>query len=292
MNIKETSDLSDLQEKIKFFLDTRKLDGLSDKTLRQYRSELKLFSQYCSKPVASITINDLRGYLASAQSKHELKRTTINNKVNVLKAFFKFLSSEEIIIKDPSTKLKTMKVDYKSLRDELDEEELEIFRNSCKTIRERALVEFLVSSGCRVSETSYIKTSDIDWTDKSLTVVGKGNKRRKVFFSVKAKIQLKMYLSQRKGEGEYLFISERSPYQPINKDQIEKIIRNIGHRTDIKKPITPHVLRHTFATSALQRGMDISIIQQLLGHESINTTQIYATTSDQMLKRAYDQYAA
>lgn len=283
---------SDLDEKIKFFLDTRRLDGLSENTILAYKSELMQFSRYCTKPVLAITLNDLRGYLADAQSNHQLKRTTSNNKTTIIKTFFQFLTSEEILVKNPATKLKILKVDLKSLRDELDDEELENLRNVCKTTRDRALVEFLVSSGCRVSETASVLISDIDWNDRSLLVLGKGNKTRRVYFSVKAKLQIKMYLAQRKGESDHLFISEHAPYQAINKDQIEKIIRTIAARTTISKPVTPHVLRHTFATQALQRGMDISIIQKLLGHESINTTQIYATTSEVMLKRAYEQYAA
>lgn len=283
---------SDLEEKIKFFLDTRRLDGLSENTIGAYQSELRQFSKHCSKPIADITLNDLRRYLADVQSKRQLKRTTLNNKTTILKTFFHFLASEEMLIKNPAVKLKLLKVDLKSLRDELDDEELENLRNVCKTTREKALVEFLVSSGCRVTETASICISDIDWNDRSLLVVGKGDKTRRVFFSVKAKMQIKMYLAQRKGESDHLFISEHAPYQPINKDQIEKIIRTIALRTTISKPVTPHVLRHTFATQALQRGMDISIIQKLLGHESINTTQIYATTSEVMLKRAYEQYAA
>lgn len=283
---------SDLPEKIMFFLDTRRLDGLSEKTLHTYKSELFQFCRCCSKPVAQITINDLRSYISEAQTKHKLKRTTINNKITTLRTFFQFLTAEEILIKDPSTKLKTLKVDVKNLRKELDEEELEILRNACKSAREKALVEFLVSTGCRVSETTHVKVSDIDWNDRSLTVLGKGNKSRKVFFSVKAKIHIKTYLSQRKGESDCLFISEHSPYQAINKDQVEKSVRTIAKRTNIKKPVTPHVLRHSFATMALARGMDITIIQQLLGHENLGTTQIYASTSEQMLKRAYEQYAA
>jgi len=287
-----SSSASDLNEKIKFFLDTRLLDGLSAKTINAYKSELVQFSRYCSKTVSQITISDLRGYIADAQSEHALKRTTINNKTTILKTFFRFLVSEEMLTKDPAAKLKILKVDLKSLRDELDEEELENLRNACKTTREKALVEFLVSSGCRVTETANVCISDIDWNDRSLMVVGKGDKSRRVFFSVKAKMQMKLYLDQRKGESDHLFIAERAPYRDISQDQIEKIIRTIATRTTIDKPVTPHVLRHTFATQALQRGMDISIIQKLLGHESINTTQIYATTSEVMLKRAYEQYAA
>lgn len=286
------SSVSDLDEKIKFFLDTRRLDGLSEKTIGAYQSELRQFRRYCSKPVAEISLNDLRGYLADAQSKRQLKRTTLNNKTTILKTFFQFLTSEEMLIKNPAVKLKLLKVDLKSLRDELDEEELENLRNVCKTARDRALVEFLVSSGCRVTETANVCVTEIDWNDRSLLVLGKGNKTRRVYFSVKAKMQIKLYLDQRKGESDHLFISEHAPYQAINKDQIEKIIKNIANRTTISKPVTPHVLRHTFATQALQRGMDISIIQRLLGHESISTTQIYATTSEMMIKRAYEQYAA
>lgn len=291
VNKNQTDTASDLPEKVKFFIDTRRLDGISEKSLRSYKSELDQFCRYCTKPVVQITINDLRSYISQAQSR-SLKRTTLNNKITILRTFFQFLTAEEILAKDPSVKLKTLKVDLKSLRDELDDEELEILRNACESTREKAIVEFLVSTGCRVTETTNVKLSDIDWNDRSLLVLGKGNKTRRVYFSVKAKLLLEAYLNQRKGDCDHLFISERAPYLPINKDQIEKIIRTISKRTDIEKPVTPHVLRHTFATQALSRGMDITIIQQLLGHESINTTQIYATTSEVMVRRAYEQYAA
>ena len=145
-------------------------------------------------------------------------------------------------------------MDLKSLRESLTIEELETLRNTCRDIREKLVVEFLCSTGCRVSEALNIRVSKIDWTDRSILVHGKGDKDRYVYFSVKCKLLLKQYLAERKGcISDYLFISDRAPYQRLTKSGMEKAIKRIAQRTTITKSVSPHVLRHTFATIALAR---------------------------------------
>lgn len=284
---------SDLAEKIDLFIGVRKLDGLSDQTLTTYQDEMKLFSRYISKPVAEISTNDIRSYFAKIQKEKHLEKTTINNKIHIMHSFFGFLYNEDIIASDPSKKLKTQKVDLKSLRESLTIEELETLRNTCRDIREKLVVEFLCSTGCRVSEALNIRVSKIDWTDRSILVHGKGDKDRYVYFSVKCKLLLKQYLAERKGcISDYLFISDRAPYQRLTKSGMEKAIKRIAQRTTITKSVSPHVLRHTFATIALARGMSLELIQQLLGHSNIATTQIYAETSQRVVRAAYEQYIA
>jgi len=186
--------------------------------------------------------------------------------------------------------LKNIKVDIKNLREHLTAEELETLRNSCKDIREKIIIEFLYSTGVRVSEAVEAKISHINWVESSLIVHGKGDKYRTVYFSVKCKLYLEEYMKFRNGESDSLFLGIRYPYKPLTKSGIEKIITKITLRTNISKSISPHVLRHTMAVHALQRGMDITMIQQLLGHEELNTTQIYAKVDNKKLQLAYQTH--
>jgi integrase/recombinase XerD len=283
---------TDLPEKITFFLGLKGLEGLSKQSISRYKDELTMFHRYVIKPTSQITINDIRRYFAIIQSERSYSKVTINGKMSVLKSFFGTLYKEEIIEKDPTVRLKNIKVDVKSLREHLSVEELEIIRNVCENIREKAIVEFLVSTGVRVSELVETKLSDINWNENSLVVHGKGDKYRTVYFSVKCKLFLKEYLRTRKDIHDSLFVGERFPYDPLAKTGVEKLIKRIGNRTAITKSISPHVFRHTYATLALARGMDITMIQQLLGHEQINTTQIYAKTNTRQLQIAYEKYIA
>ena len=162
---------NDVEHYIEFFLNLKKLEGLLPLTLKRYGEELRLFARYVQKPVLSITINDLRKYLVKAQTK-PLAKTTINNKIGALRTFFQTLYREEIIPKDPSIKLVNLKVDLKSLRHPLDAEELEQLRNVCSTVKEKAFVEFLFSTGCRISEVVEAAQSKINWNDCSLFVHG------------------------------------------------------------------------------------------------------------------------
>lgn len=282
--------VSDLNEKINFFIGIKQLEGLSVQSLRRYYEELNMFSRYVLKSVSQITVNDIRLYFSSIQSENIYKKTTINGKLGVLRSFFGTLHKEEVIDKNPAIRLKNLKVDNKNLREHLTVEELEEIRNACVTIREKALVEFLYSTGCRVSEVTSIKVSDISWDKSCLIVHGKGDKYRTVYFSVKCKIYLQKYINENKAKSEILFIGEKRPFKGLTKSGIEKIIKKIASRTALSKSIYPHIFRHTFATLALQKGMDIEVIQQLLGHEQINTTQIYATISTNQLQLSYEKY--
>lgn len=284
--------VSDLPEKIAFFVGLKRLEGLSDLSINSYIDELKMFQNYVVKPVAQINVNDIRRYFTIIQTKKHYKKTTINNKIAILRSFFGSLYREEIITKDPTTRLKNIKVDVKNLREYLNPEELEILRNACINIREKLMIEFLYSTGIRVSEAVNTNISDINWQDMSLKVKGKGNKFRTVYFSVKCKLYLEEYIENRQGDRNMLFLGERYPYNPLKKSGIEKAIKKIAERTNINKSVSPHVLRHTMATHALQRGMDITMIQQLLGHEELNTTQIYAKVDSKKLQLAYQTYMA
>ena len=268
-------DRSNLPRRVEAFLAAKRIDGCRPKTIKGYRERLKMFMTQCSKPVQAITTDDLREYLAYLVDERHLMDNSVQAHINTLRSFFSWLVDEDNIRKSPMRKIKSLKIDKLRSRHPLTVEQLELVRDGCRGYKEKALVEFLVSSGCRVSEVAGLRVDDIDWRDRKCKVIGKGNKERTVYFSVRAKLMLQLYIAERRG-GEALFASSRAPYEPLTDRGIEKMISKLGKRIGMERPLYPHLMRHTFASHALNCGMELTIIQHLLGHSDPKTTLIYA----------------
>ena len=268
-------DRSNLPRRVEAFLAAKRIDGCRPKTIKGYRERLKMFMTQCSKPVQAITTDDLREYLAYLVDERHLMDNSVQAHINTLRSFFSWLVDEDNIRKSPMRKIKSLKIDKLRSRHPLTAEQLELVRDGCRGYKEKALVEFLVSSGCRVSEVAGLRVDDIDWRDRKCKVIGKGNKERTVYFSVRAKLMLQLYIAERRG-GEALFASSRAPYEPLADRGIEKMISKLGKRIGMERPLYPHLMRHTFASHALNCGMELTIIQHLLGHSDPKTTLIYA----------------
>lgn len=282
---------SDLKKRITYYLGAKRIDGLSPRTLANYKYTLELFAQRMNKSVSKITTDDIRGYITYLSEVRNLSETSLQTHISILRAFFGWLHTEEKIKKNPMLKIRSLKLDKKNARQALSVEELERLRDACKGYREKALVEFLVSSGCRLSEAAQLNVADVNFAERSVTVTGKGDKDRMVYFSVRARLMLQEYIKGRKG-GEGLFVSCKTPYLPLKQRAIQRIIHNISERAGLEARVHPHLLRHTFATHALNSGMDVTVIQRLLGHENIATTQIYAAMNEDVIKHQYNKYVA
>lgn len=292
-NITRESDetRSDLRRRIKYYLGAKKIDGLSERTLKNYKANLESFAAKVEKSTAKITTDDIRGYIAYLDETRHLKETSLQTHINTLRAFFGWLTVEEKIKKNPMAKIKSLKLDKKGARQALTVEELERLRDACRGYREKALVEFLVSSGCRLSEVAQLRAADLNLADRSVQVTGKGDKDRVVYFSVRARLMIEEYMMQRKG-GDGLFVSSKSPYEPLKPRAIQRIVHGLSERAGLEGRVHPHLLRHTFATHALNGGMDVTVIQRLLGHEDIATTQIYAELNEEGVRHQYNKYVA
>ncbi|NEZ47977.1 integrase [Clostridium niameyense] len=275
---------SDIEEKIGIYLATKKLDGLSIQTLKNYKYNLLIFAEYLRKPLAAINTMDLRMFLA--QRCKNMKPSSMNGQISILKSFFSWLHDEEYIPKNPAKKIKQTK-QPKRVRHALNEEEIEFLRQACKTDREKALVEFLISTGCRLSEVVGVNKEDINWNEMSLFVVGKGDKERKVYFSTKAKILIKKYLLTRVDNNEALFVASKKPYGRLGGRSIQREIKKIAKRARLEKSIYPHLFRHSFATCKINSGMPLPILQHIMGHENPSTTQIYAELSEENIRHEY-----
>ena len=282
---------SDLKKRISYYLGAKRIDGLSPRTLANYKYTLDMFSERVNKSVSKITADDIRGYISYLSEARGLRETSLQTHISVLRAFFSWLLMEERIKKNPMLKIRSLKLDKKNARQALSVEELERLRDACKGYREKALVEFLVSTGCRLSEVAQLNVADLDFNNRSVTVTGKGNKERPVYFSIRARLMLQEYIKERKG-GEGLFVSSKTPYLPLKPRAIQRIIHGLSVRAGLDARVHPHLLRHTFATHALNSGMDVTAIQQLLGHENISTTQIYAAMNEDVIRHQYNKYVA
>ncbi len=278
---------SDIEDRVSMYLAVKRLDGLSKKTLYNYQLVLFKFASYLRKPIATITANDIRMYLAVTTK--DLKSTTTGTILSTLKSFFGWLCNEEIIPKDPTKKLKTPKVPIR-LRSSLTTEELERLRDACKTLRERAMLEFLFSTGARISECVNTKRGDINWQTMSLRVVGKGDKERTVYISDKSKLYVQKYLESRIDDGPALFISSKYPFAGIGARAMEREIKTIGINAGFDKPIFPHLLRHTMATLGLRAGASLTTLQKILGHEDPGTTEIYAEIGNETVAQEYRKH--
>lgn len=280
---KETSMIvynSDYPKLVKTYLVCKKIEGLSNTTLDNYGRCLKNFFFWLQKSPENVITNDIRIYLYSYQNERKISNRTLEQYRQYISHFFTWAFDEEYITKNPSKSIKAIKFESKP-RQALTQIELEYIRKGCSTVKDRAIVEMLYSTGCRVSELANLKKSDIDWDKKSIHLLGKGNKHRTSFINAKAEIAIKDYLSTRQDNNDSLFVSDRKPYKPMKKDGIEKIVRKISKRSEgnINKKVTPHILRHTTATIAIQNGMPVEDIKELLGHTKVDTTMIYAKTS-------------
>jgi len=284
--VEEDSTHPDLHEKIKLFLANKKLEGMSPVSSKSYALELRIFSEKVKRRTEDISAGDIRIYLAGYE---HLKMSSISKKLSVLKSFFGWLTGEEILLRDPTARLKPPKKEIRAPK-ALSIEELEMLRESCVSVRQRALLEVMYATGCRLSEVQSLSKSDINLQSMSCRVVGKGNKEREVYFSFKAMYYMRKYLMNRLDNEEALFITERKPYRRVGHRAIQREIGKIAELAGLEKKVSPHTLRHTFATLTLNNGADIVAVQHLLGHSSPSTTQGYATLSDARKREQHKKY--
>lgn len=277
----------DLADKVDLFISSKQLEGLSKDTLIDYRLELNLFMRTNKKAVVQIQTPDIRKYLADLQG---IETSTMGKKLTVLKSFFGWLVREEILLRDPTAKIKLPKKKAR-LPKSLSVQELEMVREACETRRERAIVEVLYSTGCRLSELANMEISRIDRQEMSTTVVGKGNKERKVYLTYLAMYHLESYLVSREDDCDYIFATVRKPIRQLSNRAIQNEINNIEMRCKLNKKMHPHTFRHTLAQSMLDNGATLEEVQHILGHSNISTTQVYAHVSEERKQQSHRRYA-
>lgn len=284
-----------LPELAKNYLITRAVEGLSKQTLYNYRKTLEIFFQFVRKNPEQIKTEDITYYLYWYKKRNpekEISDRSLDKILDCLKAFFKWCIAREYISHNPAALIKPIRYEEK-IQDHLTEIELEKVRRACVNAKERALVEFLFSTGCRVAEVANMKISDINWDDRTIIIFGKGRKYRVGFLNVRSCFALKEYMEEyRQGESDYLFVSDRKPYNQMHNDGLEKIIRNIAKRSNINKKLTPHVFRRTIATHMLEKGASIQDIQKILGHEKIETTLKYAKVNMKQVQETHRKYVS
>lgn len=287
IEVKDEIDVNESNEDLlKMYVNAIKLENYSITTITNYRYELKRFINFIQKNLLRATTADIRQYLAANA---QLKSGTIATKLTIISSFYNWLVQEEMLLKNPTAKIKTPK-SPKRLREGLTIEELEIVRESCDTLRQRALIEVFYSTACRLSELKALNINDINWQDMSAIVFGKGSKERKVFLSFKALYHLKRYLKSRKDDCEALFVTERRPYRRLTNRGIQFQIDKIEQVAQVSKSLTPHIMRHTFATLAMDAGIELADLQHLLGHENPATTLRYAPVSEERKRDAFKKY--
>ena len=269
------------------FLDYLKYErGFSDYTIKSYSTDLKEFYEFSKKDTVNIEL--VRKYLRYLYEKNYSNRS-ISRKVSSLKSCFKYLEGEGII-KDNFMRLISNPKLEKTLPNYLNYQDLEKLlnfpdRNNKYGLRDALILEMLYSSGVRVSELANMKLKDIDFKDKKILVLGKGNKERYVYYGSKCDSLLKKYLDMDHMDSPYLFIGKRK--DRLNEREIRLIVTESAKKAGINIHVTPHTLRHTYATHMLNEGADLKSVGDLLGHESLSTTQIYTHISNERLRQIY-----
>ena len=282
---------NDIPDVLKTYLVCKKMSGLSDATLNSYKTILTMFFREIRKSPECITTNEIRRFLYMYQESKGVSSRTIDKYREYISRFFSWAHDEGYLESNPTKNITAIKYEERP-REALTQVELEYVRMACDSLRDRAIIEFLYSTGARVSELTAVKKADINWYEKSVHLFGKGRKHRTSFLNAKAEVALIQYLESRDDDSEYLFVSSRKPYKQLTKHGVERVVRIISDKVsnNVGKHITPHILRHTTATTALHSGMPIADISKLLGHESVDTTMIYAKASMDEVRNGHKKH--
>ena len=277
-----------IAEYVELFLAAKKLEGCSERSLRYYATTLARFSAEMAKPAHDITTDDIRDYLTNYSDDGRVGKTTVDNIRRVISSFFSWLEEEDHIYKSPVRRIKKIRTS-RVLKPVYSDEALELLRDSCKEIRDLAIIDLLSSTGIRVGELVQLNRRDIDFDARECVVHGKGDKERRVYFDARAKTHLLAYLELREDDTPALFVSLHRPFKRLEISGVEARLRKLGEDSGVKH-VHPHKFRRTLATKAIDKGMPIEQVQVLLGHSKIDTTLCYAMVDQDNVKRSHRKY--
>lgn len=284
----------DRKNLVRQFISAKKIEGCSKRTEEYYFNTLKFFEKKIACDICSVTTNDIREYLINYQKINNCSNVTLDTVRRILSSFYKWLEEEDFIIKSPMKRIHKIKTPI-TIKPAFSDEQIEVIRkNSFENKRNLAIVDFLLSSGIRVSELVRLNRSSIDLNSRTCIVFGKGAKQRETYFDVRTKIELENYLKTRKDKNKALFVSSRKKtrhgtYSRLTVNSIEKMIREIGEKTEIEN-VHPHRFRRTMATRAIDKGMPIEQVQVLLGHTKIDTTLRYANVQQSNVRYSHQKF--
>lgn len=270
------------------FVAAKRIEGCSEKTLAYYQNTIQAMISGIGKAAQQITTEDLRAYLTEYQNEHKISRVTIDNIRRILSSFFSWLEDEDYIVKSPVRRIHKVKT-AKVIKETYTDEALELMRDNAPSLRDLAIIDLLASSGMRVGELVTLNRDDINFAERECVVFGKGDKERLVYFDARTKIHLQNYLVSRDDDNSALFVSLKFPHNRLQIGGVETMLRGLGRQLNLTK-VHPHKFRRTLATSAIDKGMPIEQVQQLLGHQKIDTTMHYAMVKQQNVKIAHRKY--
>ena len=276
------------QDFVELFLAAKRIEGCSEKSLKYYEATITTMIKTINKNVKYIVTDDIRGYLTEHQQKKGLSKVTIDNIRRILSSFFSWLEDEDYILKNPVRRIHKVKTGT-NIKETYSDETLEIMRDNCNELRDLAIIDMLASTGMRVGEMVLLNRNDIDFNERECIVFGKGSKERIVYFDARTKIHLQNYLESRNDNNPALFVSLKSPHERLKIGGIEARLREFGKKLGLNK-VHPHKFRRTLATVAIDKGMPIEQLQQLLGHRKIDTTLQYAMVKQSNVKLAHKKY--
>ena len=270
------------------FLSAKRIEGCSERTLKYYHTTIQTMLDGIGKRIRYIVTDDIRRYLTEYQERKSSSKVTMDNIRRILSSFFSWLEDEDYILKSPVRRIHKVKTGV-SIKETYSDEELELMRDDCTELRDLAMIDMLASTGMRVGEMVLLNREDIDFNERECVVFGKGDKERIVYFDARAKIHLQNYLQSRADDNPALFVSLHVPHDRMTIGGIETRLREMGRRLGVSK-VYPHKFRRTLATMAIDKGMPIEQLQQLLGHKRIDTTLQYAMVKQSNVKLAHRKY--
>jgi len=276
-------------EYMDMFISAKRIEGCSERTLAYYKATIEHMLSIIVVPLRQVQTDDLRAYLAEYQLRNNCSKTTVDNIRRNLSSFFSWLEAEDYIIKSPIRRIHKIRTGSK-VKETLSEECIERLRDSCLHIRDLAMIDLLYSTGIRVGELVNLNIGDINFEERECIVYGKGNKQRKVYFDAKAKVHLKRYLEERNDYNEALFVTLDSPFERLQISGVEIRLRKLGRLAALDQRVHPHKFRRSMATRAIDKGMPIEQVQNLLGHQQIDTTMHYAMVNQSNVKIAHRKF--
>ena len=275
------------EELVERFIRHKKLVGLKDTSLTGYVNEVRRLQEFVGKGYCDITTADIKDYLSNLVAERHISATTLQSRIRYLSSFYDFLVNEEYIDRNPTSKIERVMVE-KKIKRAFSDADIEALRKACDNKRDRAYIEFLYSTGCRVTESLSLNVKDVNFSEGEVIVFGKGHKERVVYLSDTASKYLQEYLEDRYAQPDEPLFTHQVNHQRMTPRGAQVLLKEVGDKAGVEN-VHPHRFRRTMATHLLDRGMPIEQIKEVLGHERLDTTMIYCNVNSGKVKASFKE---